>query len=188
MEILLYVRVVNQQQNITGQLLPRRDAKTLRQARRKPKTSPAEGLGFTPSAHHHGRAIRLPRGASSWFSPRLSQRLCVSAGNLRHRRLEVGLCQFGLLADGPAPETAGVVFLAQRHHGVPEIEKGFGELRVLVQRLLIERNRVLGLAALLADQSGVVEQFGPVLAEFDEAAVLLVGVVEILHVPGKSTQ
>src|ERR1019366_10425711 len=36
---------------------------------------------------------------------------------LRHRRLEVGLCQFGLLADGPAPEAAGIVFLAQRHHG-----------------------------------------------------------------------
>src|ERR1035441_115400 len=37
---------------------------------------------------------------------------------LRHGRFEVGLRQFGLFADGAAPETARVVWLAERHQGV----------------------------------------------------------------------
>ena len=68
---------------------------------------------------------------------------------------------------------------------MPEIEQGLGELRVFVQRLLIEGNRVLRLAALLADQSGVVEEFGSVLAEFDQPPVLVVCVIEIFLLQGE---
>jgi tetratricopeptide (TPR) repeat protein len=69
-----------------------------------------------------------------------------------------------------------------------EIEQGFGELRVFIQRLLIECDGFLGPAAFLADQSGVVEEFGAALAEFDEAAVVVVGVVEILLLEGQGGQ
>ena len=87
---------------------------------------------------------------------------CVSriSLGLGYWRLEVSLRQLGLFADGFAPVGARFVFLPERHQGVAQIQQRLGELRVFVQRLLVELDRVLRLSALLADQAGVVEQLG----------------------------
>ena len=46
--------------------------------------------------------------------------------------LEISLGQFGLFADRAAPARACLVFLADGHQGMAEIQQGFGELRVFV--------------------------------------------------------
>src|ERR1035441_1514351 len=97
MEILLYVWVLNQQQNITrycpkrqelrkagGMLFNAETQRTQREARRRPNKPAGR------NRHHYFRAVRF-RGASSRSSLRFPLRslgLCVEYA-LSHRRIEV---------------------------------------------------------------------------------------------------
>jgi hypothetical protein len=49
--------------------------------------------------------------------------------------------------------------LPRGHQRVPQIQERFAEARIGLERLLIEHRGVRRLAAPLADQTGIVEQF-----------------------------
>ena len=57
--------------------------------------------------------------------------------------LEVHLGQLGLFANRFAPVGAGLVLLAHGHQGVAEIQKRFGELRILREGLLVKGDGVV---------------------------------------------
>src|ERR1039457_190157 len=88
-------------------------------------------MGAEPTTEYHAVLSAMPE-ICRW--DRSAGWPMTLSGALRHGRFEIRLGQLGLFADGAAPQTARVVFLAERHQRVPEIQQGFGEQRVFVQR------------------------------------------------------
>ena len=94
---------------------------------------------------------------------------------VRVEGLEIRIGQGGFLLDGATPRDQGLVLGAHCHLRVAHIEQGFGERRIHAYGLLVEIHRVGELAALLANQPGVIEHLRAALSHLDQALVQFQG-------------
>jgi hypothetical protein len=95
-------------------------------------------------------------------------------------RLKVALRQFGLRNDRLSPARARLKLVAQRHQRMPQIQQRFAELRIGLERRLIEHRGVSRLTAPLADQTGIVEQLRATVARIQQLPVNLESLIVFL--------
>ena len=92
---------------------------------------------------------------------------------LRPFRIEVIVRQFRLDRNRFAPACASFVLRADVHERVAQIQQRLRDIGVQFERLPVIQDGVAHLAASLADETGVVEQFGATLAAIDQLLMKL---------------